>query len=264
MTEGPSHPHATWKGRNTTQNSTRPAAHDRLLPHRIAPHTTHRLWYKFTHTMLGRQVGTSLLRLPRVAHLPIRSLPQYELAVRTLAPFAHRSYASITPSRPGRPKKAVGEPSRPVKRAVKRAAKSPKEDAATAKVKARKETAAKKKKATAKPTSKAKAPARPKKKVAKKVVSEEQKSKLAAKLVKRKEEKAVKVRQARITELKKIALDPPAVKNLNTWIVFSSERLTGQNMTGLKQDGINAAFAEQQKRSVEAVQKHHACRKRGK
>ena len=192
--------------------------------------------------MLGRQVGTSLLRLPRCARLPIRSQPyqqlQHDLAVRSIAPSFYRAYAQITPSRPGRPKKAVGEPSRPVKRAVKRAAKSPKEDAATQKVKARRETAQKKKKAAAKPK--------------KKTLTEEQKARQAELKAKRKAKTAKDVQKANITELKKLALDPPVVNKYSAYILFIKDRLSGGGeMKGLKHADINQAFKDRTKRITE-------------
>ena len=73
--------------------------------------------------MFGRQVSSSLLRLPIYARLPLRTAASHsprDLLSRALFNAFQRSYAT-----PSRPKKAVGEPSKPVKRSVKRAAKKP-------------------------------------------------------------------------------------------------------------------------------------------
>lgn len=194
--------------------------------------------------MLGRQVGSSLLRLPRCTRLPIRPLPtqhsQLGLAIRAVAPGALRFYAQTTPSRPGRPKKAVGEPSRPVKRAVKRAAKSPKEGAAAKKVTARKEPAPKKKATKAKT-----ATGRAKKKVP--ALSEEEKAKQAELLAKRKQRAAARLDKANTAELKKLALSPPHVGRHSANSLFRKEKLTG---TGGQFKSSNAAerreaFADQ-------------------
>ena len=82
--------------------------------------------------MLGRQV-TAALRRPLQARLRSIAAPptQSSLCIRTFS-YAPRL---LTPA--GRPKKAVGEPSRPVKRAVKAKAKEPastKIDAAAKKI----------------------------------------------------------------------------------------------------------------------------------
>ena len=95
--------------------------------------------------MLSRKVGSSLVRLPVYARLPFRPTP-FQCQDNTTILYSRRSYAS-----PGRPRKTVGEPSRPVKRAVKRAAKTTTtDDPATKQVKAKKDTAAAKKKAAPK------------------------------------------------------------------------------------------------------------------
>lgn len=179
--------------------------------------------------MLGRQVGTSLLRLPRCARLPIRSLQQHDLAARPLAPSLHRFYADLAVRRPSRPKKAVGEPSRPVKRDVKRAAKSPKEDAATQKVKARKATAKKK-------------VASPKKKE----LTEEQKARQASRAAKRKE----RLQKADIAELKKLALDAPRLRITNPWLQFIQEKLNlKEHMTSGQR--VTESFSQRQKEIIQ-------------
>lgn len=141
--------------------------------------------------MLGRQVGSSLLRLPASARLALRPCifsQHYDSRSRVLALSALRSYAT-----PQKPRKAVGEPSRPVKRAVKRAAKSPSTGEAGEQL-AEKKKAARAKKPTGttkkKAAPKAKKPAPPKKRV-KRELTEEEKTK------------------AEIKVLKKTALSPP-------------------------------------------------------
>lgn len=194
--------------------------------------------------MLGRQVGTSLLRLPRCARLPVRSINNqqchYDLAIRTIVPSAVRLYAQITPSRPGRPKKAVGEPSRPVKRAVKQAAKSPKEDAATQKVKENKKTVQQKKK---KKTTKS--AAKPKKKT----LTEDEKAKQAERLAKRKATKMKAVEAANVRELKKIALTPPHVGHHTVYSMWLKDKVNGEKMRTSDFGERSRIFAEMQKQA---------------
>lgn len=156
--------------------------------------------------MLGRKVGSSLLRLPLYARLPFRPAPfQSQNAVIVLA---KRSYAS-----PGRPRKTVGEPSKPVKRAAKKTAKAT-NDTATKQVKAKKKTAA---------TKKAKAKPKPKKRT-RKELTEEQKAAASVRLAK-----------AKITDLKKAALKPPSVRAVSAYNAYCKEKLTGvdgDNMRG--------------------------------
>ncbi|KAI7241314.1 hypothetical protein KC330_g655 [Hortaea werneckii] len=148
--------------------------------------------------MIGRRVGV-LFQLPLQSRLlrtnPI-SAQQHQLPIRTLACQPRRGYAT-----PGRPRKAVGEPSRPVKRAVKRtsSAASSADSPAKQKTDARKKTAAKKKPA--------KAP--------KKVLTEEQKA-----------VKAARADKLKMTELRKAALAPPPVGSgaSSAYIEFTKER----------------------------------------
>jgi hypothetical protein len=136
--------------------------------------------------MIGRQV-TAALRRPLQARLRAIAAPptQSNLCIRTF------SYAPRLLIPAGRPKKAVGEPSRPVKRAVKAKAKTPtatKTDAAAKKI-AEKEKAAELKKKTAAA-----------KKVKPALTPEEIERKKAA------------LQKAEIKDLKKAALEPPAKK----------------------------------------------------
>lgn len=180
--------------------------------------------------MLGRQVGASLLRLPRCVHLPIRSLPVHQQSHGPLSAVAGRSYADAPASRPGRPKKAVGEPSRPVKRDVKRAAKSPKEDAATRKVKA--------KEAGAKDRKTKKAPGYVK-------LTDEQKAENKAKRAELRAAAAAKKKAGSVAALKKLALNPPRVTRANAWVHFVKERNNlGTRMQGGTRDSRKATFGE--------------------
>jgi hypothetical protein len=152
--------------------------------------------------MLGRQ-ATAALRRPFQARLRSIAAPptQSGLCIRTF------SYAPRLLIPTGRPKKAVGEPSRPVKRAVKAKAKKPastETDAAADKI-AEKEKAATKKAADLK---KKKKPA-----AAKKALTPEQV-----------ERKKAALQKAELKDLKKAALEPPVSGKRNAWVVFLKEK----------------------------------------
>lgn len=162
-------------------------------------------------TMIGRRVAV-LLQLPAQSRLLLanRSQSQHDLPLRTLFYQPRRLYAT-----PGRPRKAVGEPSRPVKRAVKRSAAkatSPEESPAKQKVEAKKKSAAKK-------------PAAKKAAAPKKQLTEEQRA-----------AKAVKLDQAKIADLKKAALSPPKVTRSNAYLQFTAEK--GKELKGLKSSSV--------------------------
>lgn len=188
-------------------------------------------------TMLGR--GTNLLR-PLRARLPFRCMPlssrHYDLAIRPLIPSAHRCFAEAV-RKPGRPKKAVGEPSRPVKRAVKRAAKAPADaEAATKQVKAKKAAAEKK---AAKP--KPKAQAKPKKK-------EPTEAQLAA--------KKKRLVSAELKELKQAALHPPRRTKIGArseWLrdFYTAPAQVEPRPTDHDHAAIKAWFADASRRAVE-------------
>jgi flagellar biosynthesis GTPase FlhF len=156
--------------------------------------------------MLGRQV-TAALRRPLQARLRSIAAPptQSSLCIRTFS-YAPRL---LTPA--GRPKKAVGEPSRPVKRAVKAKAKEPastKTDAAAKKI-AEKEKAAKKKAAE-------------KEKKKKAAAAKKEKPALTPEQVER---KTAALQKAEIKDLKKAALEPPAKNGVrNAWLAFMKEK----------------------------------------
>jgi hypothetical protein len=207
--------------------------------------------------MLGRQV-TAALRRPLQARLrAIAPLPtESGLCIRTFS-YAPRL---LTPTA-GRPKKAVGEPSRPVKRAVKAKAKEPattETDAAAEKLAEKEKAAAKKaaelekknKAAAKKLAEKEKAAAKKaaelekKKKAAAKKLAEKDKAakKKAAELEKKKKAAAAKkakpaltpekierkeaaLRKAAVIDLKKAALEPPARNNTHSaYQLFMKEK----------------------------------------
>ncbi|KAK3672256.1 hypothetical protein LTR78_007796 [Recurvomyces mirabilis] len=163
--------------------------------------------------MLGRAV---LLRLPIRQRLPL-SLPsqhQVEVSSRVLFSQSHRDYA-----KPGRPRNVVGEPSRPVKRSVKRAA--PKatnlEDSP-----AKQGNEARKKAAAARKSPAAKAKKQPK---PRKELTEAQQ---AAKLARTESEK--------IRALKKVALVDPIVPPANAYIMFLKEYSKKGGLSGSTKD----------------------------
>lgn len=160
--------------------------------------------------MLGRQV-TAALRRPLQARLRTTAAPQtpFALAIRTFA-YAPRLLDSA-----GRPRKAVGEPSRPVKRAVKKAAKK----AATPEEKA---LIAEKKRIAKEKLKKQNAAAKEKQK--KQDAAAKKAAKKAAMTPEQLEQKKAKLQKAEITELKKAALNPPLPSSTNPWLVFVREK----------------------------------------
>lgn len=164
--------------------------------------------------MFGRQVAVLL----RVRQPALHS--QKQLSFRVLLSQPRRHYAI-----PGRPKKAVGEPSKTVKRAVKKAAKEPvsfdatTQEPAVAKPARTKKIAAKKpakKPAAKKPAKKPSAKKRKEvavKRPVKKVLTDEQ---LLSKRAKAEKEA---IKQAKLA-----VLSPPKVGYSSAWLVFMRER----------------------------------------
>ncbi|GAB7348572.1 hypothetical protein MBLNU459_g6961t2 [Dothideomycetes sp. NU459] len=179
---------------------------------------------------LTRRIAVGLPQTHACRNLVLR--PAARLVTVSPSPkltlVSRRTYAT-----PGRPKKAVGEPTKTVKRAVKRAASDKttesaaaakqKEQAKKAQEKAKKVAAAAQKKAKEKAkAAKEKAAAAAKKAKASKILTPEQR------------EKAKKARAlADIMELKKLALSPPVARASNTWLTFNGARtrdaLKGEN-----------------------------------
>jgi hypothetical protein len=117
-----------------------------------------------------------------------------------------RSYAT-----PGRPKSVVGEPSRPVKRAVKKAAAKPADGSSPAEKKvAAKRTAAAKKSKKAAPK--------------KKTLTEEQVARLNDRQVKAKARQQARSEKDKLAELKQAALNPPKVVHDNPYTYFMTEK----------------------------------------
>ncbi|KAK6443381.1 hypothetical protein LTR95_000207 [Oleoguttula sp. CCFEE 5521] len=162
--------------------------------------------------MLGRQV-TFLLRRPP---LPLRLATSSTQCLSARSLHTTPAALGVTASKPGRPKKAVGEPSRVIKRAVKRVAKKPAsdpDDAASQQVAAKQagttpKTKAKAKAAKPKALKKAKKATPPKK-----VYTEAQ---LAAK-----KERAARAKAAKdVKSLKAAALSPPKIVPSNAYLQF--------------------------------------------
>ncbi|KAH9827155.1 high mobility group [Teratosphaeria destructans] len=162
--------------------------------------------------MIARRVAVVFrnARLSRPATTFHHDLPLHPLVAQP-----HRFYAT-----PGRPKSVVGEPSRPVKRSVKKAAIKATASGSPAKDKVE----SKKKKATAKKPA-------GKKKPAKKEPTEEQLARRAAKA----ERKAAKTKTEELRALKKLALKPPPVIKTNAWVVFMAEKMK-EKLKGHKGD----------------------------
>lgn len=160
--------------------------------------------------MLGRQV-TAALRRPLHARLRTTAAPQtpFDLAIRT---FTHCPTLLDTA---GRPRKAVGEPSRPVKRAVKKAAKKPAtpEDLALL---AEKKRIAKEKLAAAKQKQKKLDAAGKKKAMAA--------ARDAAMTPEQVERKRASLLRAEVNGLKKAALKPPFPPTVSAWTAFMREK----------------------------------------
>jgi hypothetical protein len=206
--------------------------------------------------MIGRQVAVALRR-PLQARLSTTAAPQphLNLAIRT---FSHASRLLEGPT--GRPRKAVGEPSRPVKRAVKSAAKrpaNPEKDAAAKKLAEKQKLAAAKQKFT-----KQRAADRAR------ATKERQQLKLdkkaeaaAAKEAKRTPEQIARrekrLRLADTFALKKTALQPPSLNvNGSAYGQFTAEK--GKELSGLMQDaekGTKTSVFVQHSKNVSAAYK---------
>ena len=160
--------------------------------------------------MLGRQ-ATAALRRPLHARLPATAAPQtpFALAIRT---FTH---APTLLDGAGRPRKAVGEPSRPVKRAVKKTAKKPPTPEEEAKLAERKRVA-KEKLAAAKQRQR------------KQDAAEKKKAKEAALTPEELEKRKARVQKGLIRDLRKTALAPPFPTTFSAWSAFVREK--GQDL----------------------------------
>ncbi|WPG99144.1 Hypothetical protein R9X50_00195500 [Acrodontium crateriforme] len=172
--------------------------------------------------MLGHRVAV-LLRLQGPSRL-LRPT-----ACNTSAKFApiilhsaRRAFAT-----PGRPKGAVGEPSKPVKRAVKKAAASSGKSAATKKVASKKKTATKKK-------------------PVKKVLTEEQKARREKTAANRKVKTAAAKKKTQLADLKAAALEPPKIAPASAYLVFSKETRSGggESLKGASPSDIKASLAK--------------------
>ncbi|KAK5717825.1 hypothetical protein LTR15_008666 [Elasticomyces elasticus] len=156
---------------------------------------------------------------------------QPDAAARALLYQTRRTFAT-----PGRPRNVVGEPSKPVKRAVKKSVAK----AASADSPAKEGNEVRKRKAAEKPATAKKPAAKrgPKPKVLVEL-SEEQKAANEAKSIKSKEAKASRLERAKIAELKKVALSPPKIPQAGAYTVFAAEK--SRNNEQLHQKGPGGA-----------------------
>jgi hypothetical protein len=188
--------------------------------------------------MIGRQV-TAALRRPLHARLCTVAAPQphFNLAIRT---FTHAARLLDGPT--GRPRKAVGEPSRPVKRAVKSAAKkpaNPEKDAAAKKLAEKKKLAQKKLAEKQKSAKQRLADRTLATKERRALKLQEKKAAAAAKEAgKTPEQIAMKERRARMADnlaLKKAALQPPPTRvKVSAYGQFTGEK--GKDLSDLLKD----------------------------
>ncbi|KAK0868200.1 hypothetical protein LTS02_003721 [Friedmanniomyces endolithicus] len=183
--------------------------------------------------MFGRRVVVSL-RIPlqpRLLLTPFRRQPH--AASCALLHQTQRTYAT-----PGRPRKVVGEPSKPVKRAVKRAAAKATDPDSPVKeiVKPRKRSPAAKPATAKKAAAASDEAATPDKAVVKKApktakraprtpkaLTEEQQVAKTARLEKYKTNKALKLETAKIQSHKVLALKPPFPSRRSAYNVFLAE-----------------------------------------
>lgn len=212
----------------------------------LGPNVTFRMAVGGSHVNACRY----LLVRPTVR---VFSVPQSPKLIFT----ARRSYAT-----PGRPKKAVGEPTRTVKRAVKRVASDkPKPKSAGVKEKEKEKAAAVKAKAKEKAAAtkaKEKAAAAKAKEAAKAAAAAAKKTKAKKDLTPEQREKAEqKLAQAVITSLKKLALSPPVSRPLNAWTVFNGSKSKGITLNGedkAERIGQNTRQNAQEYKSLSAAE----------
>lgn len=166
-------------------------------------------------------IGRALVRVPVRSRLvrPAYLCQNGQIAKAPVVLFL-RTYAT-----PGRPKSVVGEPSKPVKRAVKKAAAKP----PTGDSPAEKQVAANKRKAVKKSSGSTKVLTPEQKELA-----EQRRLKKDERLAKAKATKKVRAEQLKartkanaakeeLKELKKAALQPPRLRAIGSYTVFSSE-----------------------------------------
>ncbi|EME88870.1 uncharacterized protein MYCFIDRAFT_213435 [Pseudocercospora fijiensis CIRAD86] len=193
--------------------------------------------------MLGRVLVRFPARLPR--SLPLLQ-PNHGLKPKISIILPIRTYAT-----PGRPKSVVGEPSRPVKRNVKKGAAKPR-DASSA---ASKKLASKKLASKKRTTTRAKTPEQ---KAAQAEKQAAQKAALAKRKAAQKAASQATAEKEKLQELKKAALDPPKQKTgVNAYITFFAEKAAGSSVS----DKVN--FAERSKnigaewKNISATDREH-------
>jgi len=173
-----------------------------------------------------------MLRWPASTRLLSAALPStLHTSTRVLA---IRTYAT-----PGRPKSVVGEPSRPVKRAVKRAAAKP----ADGKSAAEKKLAASKRKAAAK---KREINLTDEQKAAQKERLEAAQAALKARQEKQKLKGKEAAQKEKLVELKKLALDPPPCPSVSAYTTFTAEKIRAMGPL-VGEDGQRLALGDRMK-----------------
>lgn len=179
-------------------------------------------------------IGRATLRWPASARLLLTSAPSTTPISALPAPL--RAYST-----PGRPKSVVGEPSRPVKRAVKLAAGSPADGKSVAEQKllASKLNAAAKRKKEVVLTDEQKAAQQERLEAARAAVK--------ARLEKKKAATKARAAKDKLAELKKTALNPPKRPYATPYTVYTTEKLRGtvlQPQDGSPKPNIGARVKE--------------------
>lgn len=168
-------------------------------------------------------IGRALLRARPLHPTTVLRFSQNG-SVRLPIILAVRSYAT-----PGRPKKVVGEPSRPVKRAVKKAASKPATgDSAAEKLVKTKKTAATKKKA---------------KKPVKVALTPEQQAAAKEKAALKKERTKLSDAKKKLADARVEALKPPKKSRSSAYVVFFAEKMKSVSLSGKTRSEMNDTMA---------------------
>lgn len=176
-------------------------------------------------------IGRTLVRIPVRSRL-IRPAYQcqHDVVAKVPVVLPLRTYAT-----PGRPKSVVGEPSKPVKRAVKKAAAKPAtgDTAAEKKVAANKRNASKKTSGTQKKALTPEQKERAEQRAAKKQERlEKEKAAKKTRQAKLKERAKAKSEKQQIKDLKEAALKPPKPSKVSAYVVFVAEQAKNYDLSG--------------------------------
>lgn len=144
-----------------------------------------------------------------------------------------RTYAT-----PGRPKSVVGEPSRPVKRSVKSAARKPADGSSPAE----KKLAAKRKGAAKK-----RVPLTEEQQAAQQERLEAARATLKKRQQKKRDAEKAQADKEKIKELKGLALDPPLTPHSSGYIAFTTEKLKVMGPLGTNDDGTKQTLGPRMK-----------------